>query len=759
MWGCQLYGQEIPLEVIFSLDGGFYDSTLVIKLVEPGGGDVFYTEDGSQPTRQSKTYRKPIPVNASKVLRAIAYRGGDRSPVATHTYFLGVEKSNLPILSISIEPWRLFDSEHGLFLQGAKVDTGTMHLSGANFWDREEYVAGLEFYETDQELVFNSKIGLRLFGGISRLFPQKSLAIFAREAYGEKHIDHRIFGKEGPKKFRNLVLRNAGSDFGKGHIRDAFITQVAKDWEVDVQAYRPAHVYINAQYWGIYNLREKINEHFIANHHEVDKDSLDLLEHYMTVKKGKRKAYQNFLNFIENRDLQDPAVYQAVQEMMDIESFIDLQIAQIFFDNRDAGGNVRYWKAQTEEAKWRWILFDMDWGMGLHSADAFQFNSLLFHTEADGPSWPNPPWSTFLLRKLLTSDAFKQAFITRFSDRLNTDLQPQALLAALDQREAHLAPEMPLHLDRWNLSAQRREHHFNRMRQFVAERPSFVRTHLQEFFELDTQVPFDLAVAKGGRVVVNRNFELEQKRVQGFYYRDYPIYLRAEAHLGYRFLHWIDAEGNEIKAETLLLDLSRKGIQLQAVFEPYNHPLLGALVINEVAPNGKSAKDWVELFNESNQRIYLEGFVLRDKKGNLFEFPERSYIDPKDYLIVCQNKEKFLRAFPTAYNVIGDLGFGINKHQESLQLYDERKASIDSVAYQLSPLDSSYSWSLLLPNLDNGDPENWQQLLGQGTPGAPNPYYMESRILSEQSNWIKISLGVALLVLLVFFSFLSWKQE
>ncbi|MDV7398998.1 CotH kinase family protein, partial [Arthrospira platensis SPKY1] len=103
------------------------------------------------------------------------------------------------------------------------------------------------------------------------------------------------------------------------------------------------------------------------------------------------------------------------------------QIAEIFFDNQDAGGNIRYWKAKSADAKWRWILYDTDWGFGLHEASAYANNSLAFHTAANGPAWPNPPWSTFILRKLLENYDYQRAFVNRFADLLNTNFSSFAV--------------------------------------------------------------------------------------------------------------------------------------------------------------------------------------------------------------------------------------------------------------------------------------------------------------------------------------------
>ena len=190
-------------------------------------------------------------------------------------------------------------------------------------------------------------------GGMSRLFPQKSMAIAARTRYGEKRIRFPIFGKKGPNKFKHIVLRNSGSDFGKTHFRDVLMTGLLDEVDIDKQLSRPAHVYINGSYWGIYHIREKVNRFYLNGHHDIDKDSIDLMEHRMIRKRGSRRHYQKMLYFMKKNDLNDPANMAYISSLMEIDNFMDYQIAQIYFDNQDAGGNIKFWRPQIPNGRWR----------------------------------------------------------------------------------------------------------------------------------------------------------------------------------------------------------------------------------------------------------------------------------------------------------------------------------------------------------------------------------------------------------------------
>ena len=733
--------------ITFSQEGGFHDAPLVISLYAADAA-IYYTTDGKRPSRRATRYTGPIDIKQTTVVRAVAYRNGQRSAYVSQTYFVGELPTRMPVVSIGISPHILFDPSQGLFVQGSQADTSRESRPGANFWSRQEVTANIELYEADGRQVYSSLSGLRLFGGMSRLFPQKSMAIVARDRYGEKRIRHEIFGPEGKKKFKFLILRNSGSDWGRSHLRDAFITSIVSEWDLDLQDYRPAHVYINGSYWGIYNIREKINRYFIASHHDVDKDSLDLLEHYMTLKRGSRRHYQRLLSYLKENDLSDPLHYAHVRQQMDISNYMDHQIAQIYFDNRDAGGNIRFWRPQTPDGKWRWILYDTDWGMGLHHRDAASHNSLAFHTEADGPGWPNPPWSTFILRSLLENDAFRTSFINRFADRMNTDLQADYMRYRLETMYQHLRPEMHRHLKRWRIPEKRWENEIDRMRDFIAERPQHMWRHLQEAYQTGPQRPVYLSATTGGKMVLNKNLEISGRPFVGSYFARIPITLQAIPNYGYRFSHWegLDYDG---RSDALFLRVDERGLQLRAVFEPYRHPMAGRLMINEIAPNNKESEDWLELYNASDQRVNLDGYILRDQKNNEFRFPAHAWIGPQDYLVVCEDVQAFKQTFPRAYNVIGNTGFGINKHEESLELFTADGAMIDSVAYRIPPTDSIFSLDLLLPRLDNGNFENWRQLTGQGSPNAPNPYYVESNIRHRQTLWVQIGLAAAVVLLCV----------
>ena len=734
---------EKPLVVAFSQPGGFYQQRVTVAL-EAGGAAIYYTTDGSYPTVRSPRYTRPFTLGATAVVRAMARRGAVSGKPFAQTYLIDEPPTDLPVISVSVAPGLLFNPETGIMVDGPGADSALVHKPGANFWTRREFTCNVEIFEADKKCVFNSGAGLRLFGGYSRIFPQKSLVLVARDRYGKKFFRHRIFGADAPKKFRYLVLRNGGSDWNGAHFRDELMNRLTDGWDLEKQAFRPALLYLNGRYWGIYHLREKINARFLEDHADVDRDSLDLMEHQRNVRHGSGRHYQRMINYIQEHDLADPAHYAWVQGQMDVENFIDYNVAQIYCDNTDAGGNIRYWRPRRPGGRWRWILFDTDWGFGLYNPQAWQHDALQFFTEPNGPAWPNPPWSTFLLRQLLKNKDFEHQFINRLCDRLNTSLAPQNALAGIDWFERTLGPEMPRHLQRWRQAPAEWQRQLAILRSFAENRPGFLRAALARHFDTGAAAGLEIEPAEGGTVLVNNCISAGAGGFRGLYFEKIPVTLLAVPAFGYRFAGW---EGTDQQNRLLRLALPAGALlHLRPRFEPHVHPLHNQVFFNEICPAGPKTGDWIELHNRSEKPVPLQGWSLTDYRHEWL-LPDVS-IPPQGYVVLCQDSAAFRRQFPfTTAAVAGDFRFGLDKNAERLALYAADGAAVDSIAYHIEPPEGPFTLDLLMPTLDNGNPDNWGLHKGPGSPGMPNPLYW-SKVLSEKKDRsLRLGLAIGLLII------------
>ena len=263
-----------------SISGGFYTSPVTVTINPASLGDeIHYTLDGSEPNETSQIYTQPILINSTKVLRAKSFRAGLlASKTITNTYLINFITS-LTVVSLSTDPANLFDEEFGIYALGDSAEANFPYF-GANFWQDWERPVHVELFETDGTKGFGINMGIKIFGGWSRGNAQKSFALFARGQYGESILNYKLFDELPFEEYESFVLRNSGNDWLSTMFRDGFMTSLVDDVDIDKQDYQPALLFINGEYWGIQNIREKVNEHFLAQHHNVNPDSVDILEYF-----------------------------------------------------------------------------------------------------------------------------------------------------------------------------------------------------------------------------------------------------------------------------------------------------------------------------------------------------------------------------------------------------------------------------------------------------------------------------------------------
>jgi hypothetical protein len=494
----QLYASAVRAKKpIFSLDEGFYSSAQSVSLSTVDGGTIYYTTDGSIPTVSSAIYSSPIVVDKTTVLRAITFKAGKfSSKVVTKNYIIGEEGTDIAVISIAIDNRYLFDDTIGIYTIGTNgkeiVDCGDdVGISRANFMQKWERPAHMTMFENDHSVVLSQDFGLKIAGECSRISAQKSLQLKADDKYGKKQFAYKVFRDKPIKKFKRLKLRNAGQDFAKTHMRDALQQQLAKGvLHVNYEAYRPAIVFINGDYWGVFNIREKIGKEYLEENYGEKK--VNLLEDDRIVKEGSSEEYDDLVEYLRNHSLASDENYQYVASKIDIDNYIDYMILNIYTGNADwPGTNLVYWKPK-KGGKWQWLLHDMDFGFARYSTDfGLNYNALAAAKAVDGAEWPNPEWSTLLFRKLLEHDSFKAAFKNRFETLLDTTFSPSHVKDVINTIAWRLDDYMLRHIQRWRdpetgkysyavNSLDDWEAEVQKLRDFADQRPAIVRQHIQE---------------------------------------------------------------------------------------------------------------------------------------------------------------------------------------------------------------------------------------------------------------------------------------
>ncbi len=539
-------------------------------------------------TNKASSYHNPpyyfpaAPVFKGTVIRAITVKDGHpASPVETHSYFVhpkGRARFTLPVISINTAVNNLFDYEQGIYTPGVAFnnwrennpDSRSNGGRPANYHHRGEkweYPAHFAFWDsTSRHPDIGQNIGFRIHGGWSRAYPMKSLRIYSRSDYGVSRLEYPFFNDNDYDEYNRLILRNSGNDFNYTLFRDALIQKVFHNQRFETQAYRPSVLFINGEYWGIHNIRERYDKHYLKRVYKVDHDYIDLLTYNSVIQEGYDTHYIETLTYIEENGLEDANHYEFIKTRIDTENFIDYNIANIFAANTDwPGNNIDYWRKKTDkylpdspyghDGRWRWLLYDMDFGFGL--AQGADHHTLEMATEAGGTEWPNPDWATFMLRNFLKNEGFKYDFLNRYADLLNSTLKPHRLINLIELFRERLLPEIDEHLSRWKSPADFKawEKNINIMTSFAKERSSHQWSQLTDYFDLSDTVSITVDVSDSlhGYIRINTlKIIPEEPGInhpvypwKGTYFKDITVELEAIPLDGYIFSHWEGARDHK----------------------------------------------------------------------------------------------------------------------------------------------------------------------------------------------------------------------
>ena len=409
---------------VFSIEDGFYDEGTKLKISSSPWVNIFYTDDGSVPDENSQKYKGEITltdasakenvyaneimyptynppgykIDKANVISAVAINKltGKKSKVVTHTYFVGYDKKekykDKQIMSLVFDPADLFDHDRGIYTLGKKYDeykelggftdlpedevpgsfTGDngeiyyrSYFTNSEFsgkeWERKAHMTAFDSAHKD---FFSQDIGVRISGESTRFVYQKALNLFARDIYDGQKNFAKSFVCNNEKKVR---LRK-----GDGRIiyQEPFIQSVIGETGIPFQDSVPEVVFINGEYWGIYNLREQYDDNYFAEHYGIPKDVL-WTEKNSSVECGDSQTDENYkalYDVMMNGDMSDDAVYSQVESEIDINNMIDYYCMLLFFNDTDIDGEHNRFMFRSKEpgygdygdGKWRFAAYDLD---------------------------------------------------------------------------------------------------------------------------------------------------------------------------------------------------------------------------------------------------------------------------------------------------------------------------------------------------------------------------------------------------------------
>ena len=597
---------------VFNLESGFYKSgpiDIIITIKDPNA-TIYYTLDGSLPTVNSQVYKNPITlknksfkenyysnirrvspdrnyipkekVKKANIIRVRAKLGdGSFTPVISKTYFVGLDRKALygdvPIISIITDPKNLFDYEKGIYTMGKTYDDwitedpknkerpGYNQKGNFNTKGKEsERPASIEYFPADENKEgFNENAGIRVMGGVSRSFIQKSFRVVFRKDYGKKNLKYELIpgnkrsdGKGIVKKYKSFNIRNGGNDYETTKIRDITLQYFISNRNIETQQSEIVVVFLEGEYWGVYTLMENYDEHYISNNYDIDDDNV------IIIKKNKIEAgveddmalFKDSIDFITNEDMSKSSNYEKASKLLDLDSFVMYCAFNIYISNKDGifqNNNWAMWRVREPDknvtkadGKWRMILFDNELSTSLFG-DGKDYNRTFLPDILNETSRLGKNFGTKLLNSLLKNPKFKNMFINALSDVRNIDFEESRVIEHIEKINKIIGPIMRDDFLRfgpdWVLYGPEEyfQKQINIYKSWLYFRYDTFLTIISK--NLGLKPPVEITVTSSnfdkGSFVVNDGWKIFEKEYKGQYYSENTLYLSPNAYKG-KFQYW-----------------------------------------------------------------------------------------------------------------------------------------------------------------------------------------------------------------------------
>jgi hypothetical protein len=516
---------NLLLNAIFSRDGGvFYDAVaLTVSMpdeVLPDDVRLCVSLDGREPMlSDSVSAPFSIEIEESTSVKAKLISAKWLNNVSTcRSFIFPGRQLDLPVVSITTSPDYLYDETIGILMGDESQSTPNY----ARDWRRPVHVAYYDGENHDQ--VINQLAEVSVQGGASRKFPQKSLNLYANKRFGEKRFAYP-FWKDKPNvtAVKSFILRNSGSDFKSTHISDAYLQTLfgrhidSLDW----QAYQPVIAYINGEYYGLIDVRERSNDHYIEANYDGLEDIAMVESWWESKTDGSLPYFNDFVSVYQNPN----CTFEELSEIMDIDNFINLTLANSFGFNLDTPGwNIIQW-TPLDKISWRWIFKDFDI-IGFTDYTEKSYIDYL-EREITGDWFGNTEKGTELFRKCLSFPQFRSRlvdlFVAYYGDFLNSDVS----LPLLDNMVEEIADERQLLAEKYELKDQSYfEALIGDFRRFIKKRSVFLVTDFQEQFELGA--PIKMMIDNTVSDIEVNGHRIKNPEFNGVVYADKPVSLITE---------------------------------------------------------------------------------------------------------------------------------------------------------------------------------------------------------------------------------------
>lgn len=443
----------------FSVTPGIYDNAVTVAITAGEGETIRYTTDCTTPNASSEVYSGELSISKNSVIRAAAFRDGYLSgDVATATYLFRSDGVNhaLPVVTLVTDPDNLWNNKTGIYATGDQFDPDAASyadtLQSATYYQAkfatEEQVdtiwekpAAFSLFDDNGKQVFTQNVGIRIAGSFGRGRAQKGFNVIARKEYGKGSMEYPFFENRPYKEYKAVVLRAGAQDQNRSKIRDELASGLLEGTDINIlyQAYRPTVLYLNGEYWGVYFMKEKRNRFFVAQHENTENNvDLAIGKGFKQRSYGDNSDWVSLYEYATSHDLSSAEAYAYVSERMDVDSFRDYMIAEIYNGNTDTY-NFQYYRLKG--GKWKFIFYDFCWGFQSPGHDTLAFRM---------GKTPSDVCSAKLFAAMLQNKGWRDSFCRRFGELLNTAFAPERVTALIEELYGYVEPEIKREREKFN---------------------------------------------------------------------------------------------------------------------------------------------------------------------------------------------------------------------------------------------------------------------------------------------------------------------
>lgn len=672
--------------VSFSENGTFYSENIAVELTAADeNADIYYTLDGSVPTKESDKYTEAIVVKSrsrvnATTIKAIAVTDDKTSEVVTKSYVTGEDvferfDKDTYVFVLSADPYDLYDYEHGIAIEGKIRDEWLQTEYDGSYevnpthpanWNQEgmagERPMYMEVFDSDGNTLLIQQAGARVAGAYSRMVDQKSWKLIARTMYTPESGMFKYsffddaYDADGVllTKYDRIVLRNGANDREFAGVRDELSMALAKQSGfLDTQATTPAAVFLNGKYYGFSWLHQNYCKGYLESRYGGSKDNFQIVgkaegEIDEENSAGAAESYNKMLELAES-GLTDDAKFEELCSMLDIDNYMHYLAMQLFIDNRDwPGNNYKAWRYVPSEGeeisgkyldgKWRYLFYDAEFAWGLYS-DGYRNATLSKILKGT-----HPAGGSVLISALMERADMREKLANNICDLIGGAFSTENVLAVLEEKLAESDKEQMYALNNKITSSWANKDTFensrNEIREFAKKRPAVILKDLRKVFELEEDMfTIEADGAAGLKVKLNMQTSSNGERLTGEYFSAYGVPLSAESYSGYELDYWeINGEKVSDNEITLTADMAKDGkitVKAHAKKTVSDVPLY----INEIYTG--SDADWLELYNPNDTVVSTKDMYLTDDETILkkWKIPAVNVQPDSVLTIVCKNNK------------------------------------------------------------------------------------------------------------------------